>query len=225
MFVERFRNDSTTQTRAIPGDASITIAPLGEVILSEIEGSFEIGHYSTVNRSFIGAYGGIGVSSYVGDTEISRYTLIGSRVSVGGFEHPLSWLSTGAFQWGQSINQWKGVNSQIEIEIRDHNLKPEYKKTLVGSDCWIGNNAVVKSGIMIGHGAVIGAGSIVTKDVPPYAVVVGNPGRIIKYRFPPHIVDQLLSLNWWKWEPLAIAHISFSDIENALIQLGELSSS
>lgn len=69
----------------------------------------------------------------------------------------------------------------------------------VGHDVWIGRRAIIMSGITIGSGAIVGSGSIVTKDIPPYAIFAGNPARFIKWRFPPEIVDGLLSLQWWDW--------------------------
>jgi hypothetical protein len=69
----------------------------------------------------------------------------------------------------------------------------------IGSDVWIGFRAMVLSGVTIGHGAVLGAGCVVAKDIPPFAVVVGNPARIIKYRFDKSIIDELLSIQWWDW--------------------------
>ena len=70
---------------------------------------------------------------------------------------------------------------------------------IVGNDVWIGRRAMILSGVNIGDGAVIGASAVVAKDVPPFAVVVGNPGRIVKYRFAAEDIDLLLSLKWWDW--------------------------
>lgn len=170
----------------------------------------------------LGAYGGVGVSSYISDVQLMQYSLVGSRVSIGGFEHPLDWLSTGAFQWGQSIARWKGVEESTKILISQNNAKPRGKKTSIGSDYWVGNNSVIMSGIDIGHGAVIGAGTVITKDVPPYAIVVGNPGKILRYRFSKEVIEQLLHLKWWEKDLSEISHISFSDINRALVQLGEV---
>jgi len=67
----------------------------------------------------------------------------------------------------------------------------------IGSDVWIGSDVTIFSGVTIGHGAVIAAKTVVTKDVPPYAIVAGNPGRIKKYRFSQDIIDELLKYPWW----------------------------
>jgi hypothetical protein len=71
--------------------------------------------------------------------------------------------------------------------------------TEIGHDVWIGLGAVVLSGVSVGHGAVIGARAVVSKGVPPYAVVVGNPARIIGYRFGPEVRRRILALGWWEW--------------------------
>jgi chloramphenicol O-acetyltransferase type B len=68
---------------------------------------------------------------------------------------------------------------------------------VIGSDVWIGTDVMILSGVNIGHGAVIAAKTVVTKDVPPYAIVAGNPGRIKKYRFEPEIIEELLKYPWW----------------------------
>ncbi|WP_214473862.1 CatB-related O-acetyltransferase [Mesorhizobium sp. dw_380] len=69
----------------------------------------------------------------------------------------------------------------------------------VGNDVWLGARCVILSGVTIGDGAAIGAGSIVTKDIPPYAVAVGNPARVIRYRFAPEVIERLQALEWWNW--------------------------
>jgi len=74
----------------------------------------------------------------------------------------------------------------------------------IGNDVWIGTKAVVLSGVNIGDGAVVGAGSIVTRDVPPYAIVGGIPATVLKTRFPEQIVQRLLELRWWNWEDAKI---------------------
>jgi virginiamycin A acetyltransferase len=70
---------------------------------------------------------------------------------------------------------------------------------VIGNDVWIGFNAIILSGVKIGDGAVIGAGSVVTHDVPPYAIVAGCPARIIRMRFDQKTIDDLLRIKWWNW--------------------------
>jgi len=88
--------------------------------------------------------------------------------------------------------------------------------TRVGHDVWIGDNSVIMSGLTIGTGAVIGAGAVVTKDVPPYAIVAGIPGRILRYRFDERTIDRLLASRWWEYGD---AVVGARDVEDALLRI------
>ena len=116
--------------------------------------------------------------------EIGHFCSIGSNVTfILASEHPLNSLSTYPFK----------------VKFLGYNLESGTKgNIIIKDDVWIGANATILSGVTIGQGAVIAAGSIVTKDVPPYAIVGGNPAKIIKYRFEPNIVEQLLKLDYSK---------------------------
>ncbi|ADZ21159.1 virginiamycin A acetyltransferase [Clostridium acetobutylicum] len=83
----------------------------------------------------------------------------------------------------------------LEIERKLHRKG----QIIIGHDVWIGNNVIILSGVRIGNGAVIGAGTVVTKNVPPYAIAVGNPMKIIKYRFDAIEIKKLQSIKWWNW--------------------------
>lgn len=72
--------------------------------------------------------------------------------------------------------------------------------TVIGNDVWIGSQATILPGIKIGDGAIIGAKAVVASDVPPYSIVVGNPGRVVRLRFSPEVIDLLLSVQWWNWD-------------------------
>ena len=72
--------------------------------------------------------------------------------------------------------------------------------TIIGNDVWLGYGATIMSGVTIGDGAVIGAKAVVAKDIPDYAIAVGNPARVIRYRFQPETIKRLLALKWWNWE-------------------------
>ena len=86
-----------------------------------------------------------------------------------------------------------------QSELEYPNELPIKKSTVIGNDVWIGARCTILNNLTIGDGAVIGAGSIITKDVPPYAIVVGA-NKIIRYRFPEEIIQKLLIMKWWEWE-------------------------
>ncbi len=83
----------------------------------------------------------------------------------------------------------------------------------VGNDVWIGDDALILENVTVGDGAVLGTRAVVTKDVPPYAVVAGNPATVKKYRFPPKQIESLLSIAWWDWQAEKI-------VENAALLYG-----
>jgi acetyltransferase-like isoleucine patch superfamily enzyme len=70
---------------------------------------------------------------------------------------------------------------------------------VIGNDVWVGAGAIILSGVSIGDGAIVAAGAVVTKDVPPYAIVGGNPAKLIRYRFSEDQIAKLLSISWWNW--------------------------
>jgi acetyltransferase-like isoleucine patch superfamily enzyme len=72
-------------------------------------------------------------------------------------------------------------------------------RVVVGSDVWIGQNVTIMEGVVVGHGAVLAAGAMVVKDVPPYAVVAGNPAKVKKYRFSEQQIERLCEIEWWEW--------------------------
>lgn len=88
---------------------------------------------------------------------------------------------------------------------------------VIGNDVWIGANATILSGVNIGDGAVIAAGAVVVSNVPPYAIAGGVPARIIKYRFSPEIIEALLRIRWWDWDPLiwqTHMDVFYTDVES-----------
>ena len=134
----------------------------------------------------MGAYSYIERNSIINQASIGRFCSIASDVKIGLGRHPLDWMSTHCLPHS-SINGMKPI----------FNFDNSPKSTFISHDVWIGTGAIIIGGISIGLGAVIGAGSVVTKDVPPFAIVGGNPAKIIKYRFDEHLRTELLNSKWW----------------------------
>ena len=96
-------------------------------------------------------------------------------------------------------------------------------QVIIGSDVWIAGDVTILSGIIIGNGAIIACNSVVTKDVPPYAFVAGNPAEIKKYRFDDNVIKKLLEIKWWKWSDEKIRNNIeyFRDINKFVNKFGE----
>ena len=154
--------------------------------------------------SVVGRYSDVGYNCQIVATSIGSFCSLGANVRIGGAAHPMDRVSTSQV----FIDEPNSL--KVRFTPRPYNGS---KKTVIGNDVWIGDNVLVKGGIQVGTGAVLGMGSVVTKDVPPYAVVAGNPAKIIRHRFGPDIVEALLQSEWWTLpeKELEKAAQSFSD--------------
>jgi acetyltransferase-like isoleucine patch superfamily enzyme len=128
-----------------------------------------------------------------GDAEritIGSFCSIAAEVVIfGGGEHRADWVTTFP------------MRIAFGDPLADKDGHPASKgQTKIGSDVWIGFRAMLLSGVTIGDGAVVGAGAVVAADVPPYAIVAGNPAKVIRYRFEPNVIQKLLELRWWEWD-------------------------
>jgi virginiamycin A acetyltransferase len=155
-----------------------------------------------------------------------HFDFIGDRLIIGKFvaiaqaaqfimngaNHPMGGFSTFPFQMFGVENAPAVTPGSLGPGSSGHR-----GDTIVGNDVWIGREAVIMPGVTIGDGAIIGTWAQVSRDVPPYAVVVGNPGCIVKTRFSPEIVSELLSIRWWDWDAEKIARniavIASADID------------
>ena len=121
------------------------------------------------------------------DIRIGRYSALGEHVFIVGSNH----------DYELPANQSRFYRETFDF---DNRRRVEGKvKVVIGNDVYVGDNSTLLPGVEIGDGAFIGAGSIVTRDIPPYAVAVGIPARLIKHRFREDIISLLLELKWWDW--------------------------
>lgn len=158
-----------------------------------------------------GTYGSPEVIEYDADTHLSvgAYTSIASGVKVMlGGSHRMDWVTS--FPFPMMLDELK--------DVEDCNVSNG--DVVIGSDCWLCRDAMILSGVTVGHGAVVAAGAVVCKDVPPYAVVGGNPAKFIKWRFDEQTRERLLASAWWDWpeaEVKAVARtLCSNDIEGLL---------
>lgn len=156
---------------------------------------------------------------------IGRYCSIGEDSVLGPPEHPIDWLSTHPFAFTRpehlpgfyQIPEFQRLAPNGDSHPDQPKLSLDDPLTEIGHDVWIGVGAFVKRGVRIGDGAVIAAHALVTRDVPPYAVVVGTPARTLRMRFADAIVERLLALEWWRYDLAPHKRlIDFSKIEAAV---------
>jgi len=145
-----------------------------------------------VKNSSIGKYTYLAGFASINNCKIGDFCSIADGVRIGVGMHPLDYISTHpVFYSAKTIFPYKLLESSVLSKLPDYN---ESKEVIIGNDVWIGTSSIILDGVKIGNGAVIAAGSVVTKDVPDYAIVGGVPARIIKYRPTSETID---GVKWW----------------------------
>lgn len=168
---------------------NVLIEPHSKIIDTRLCGNIKIGYHTTVNGPNTDAY------SLINSIEIGRYTSVARNVSIQEYFHRSDRISS------YFVNQ----------NIFDDQMKQDIMSNgdiIIGNDVWIGTQVVILSGVSIGDGAIIGANSVVTRDIPPYAVAVGGPAKVLKYRFEVSLVERLKELKWWNWSREKILALS-----------------
>lgn len=156
---------------------------------SEFAGDNVIYGDSVVVDATVGRHTYIG-GAHLGNCDVGGFCSIGPGAMVGGLgRHPTAMLSTHPIFYSRLM--------QSGASFADCDYFEEHARTTVGNDVWIGARAIVLDGVAVGDGAIIAAGAIIAKDVPPYAVVAGVPGRVIKHRFAEDEIAALLRIQWW----------------------------
>lgn len=172
--------DSTVGKNSTIGDDTT-------VVRCDIGNNVAINRRSYINDSSIGSYSYCGINTTINFSSIGKFCSIARNVDIGGFDHDYHKVSTMPMFRLRQLNG--GANPIMESE----------SVCEIGNDVWIAAGAQILHKVRIGDGAVIGGGAVVTKDVPPYAIVVGVPAKILKFRFEERIIKELLKIKWWDW--------------------------
>jgi acetyltransferase-like isoleucine patch superfamily enzyme len=179
--IEQFRSAITHQR--IGRSTSLINCKLGKHI--------SVGDNCYLYKATINDYTYLSKDVCVMNTDIGKFCSIAQGVIISGGNHPSNtFVSTSPV----FFSPYK----QCGTTFSDDTYFREMGHSTIGNDVWIGANAILKDDITIGDGAIVGAGAIVTKDVPPYAIVAGNPAKLIRYRFQPEEIDFLQKFKWWE---------------------------
>lgn len=165
---------------------------------SDISNNTKVCPPSTLYHSHVDSYSYVATNSYIAYTKIGKFCSIGPNFTCGRGMHPIDGISTSPMFYS--------LGKQNGMTLSSCNKMEECPPVTIGNDVFIGANVTVINGVTIGDGAVIGAGAVVSKDIPPYAIAVGCPINIVKYRFSDDVIQKLLKIQWWDF--------SFDELKN-----------
>lgn len=160
------------------------------IVNSRIHRTSKVESGSHIVNTTFDRYSFCGYDCEIVNSDIGSFCSIAGHVVIGGAEHPMEWVS-------MSPVFFEGRDS-VRAKFSTHQREAT-RRTIIGHDVWIGEHALIKQGITIGNGAVVGMGSVVTKDVEPYAIVAGCPAKVIRKRFDDDIIDSLQEIRWWEF--------------------------
>jgi len=211
VFVDQFENNTSA---SIDLHERIRVLPGARIFASTICGPLYLNKNTQLGPQVItGKYTGLNESCFMARGTIGAYCSIGARSSINPFNHPTNWLSTHEFQYHPKSYDWV---EEYQDFIRLERSPDMFERVTVGNDVWMGHHVNIMGGVTIGDGAIIAAGSVVTKDVPPYAVVAGIPAVIKRFRFPETTIERLMRLKWWELDLSDLSGLPFRDIDRCM---------
>jgi acetyltransferase-like isoleucine patch superfamily enzyme len=163
-----------------------------------------------LNDVIIGKGTYVASKASISNTIIGKFCSIGPNFVCGWGAHPINGISTSPAFYSTRMQTGFTFSSFNKIEER--------KRITIGNDVFIGMNVTILDGINIGDGAVIGAGAVVSKDIPPYAVAIGCPIKIVKYRFSKEVINSLIESRWWDQSEEVLREVekNFFEVEKFL---------
>jgi phosphonate metabolism protein (transferase hexapeptide repeat family) len=169
------------------------IDPTARVRKSTLGPWTSVGARTSMGETLFGDYSYVVNDSSIMYAEIGKFCSIAAQTRLNPGNHPMERPALHHFTY-RSESYQLGPSDDAEF----FEWRRSHKVTL-GHDVWIGHGAVILPGVMIGTGAGVGAGAVVSKDVPPFAIVAGVPAKILRYRFDEKMQEALLTLAWWDW--------------------------
>ncbi len=153
--------------------------------------------------------------------KVGRYCSLATGINILQGNHPIEAVSTSP--WHYSVYFGKGsIPEDYHYKGKKFTFSQSYGRTHVGNDVWIGSYCTIRAGITIGDGAIIAGGANVVSDVPPYAIVGGNPAKILRYRFPEALCQRLQATQWWNIDPAQLSNFDMSDPNAFCTQIEDL---
>lgn len=191
MKFENFKDKWTAEEYKNIFDETSIVCKNSEIKNSRMGQYSRLKPYTEFRNSVLGDYSIVSSFSIINATDIGKFNSIGPGVFIGLWEHNMKWVSTHSFYLSEACGEFvEGFKDYEEDDVR----------VKIGNDVWIGGGTVILKGVTVGDGAILGAGSVITKDVQPYAIVVGNPQRILRYRFKKEDIEFLLKIKWWDFD-------------------------
>lgn len=216
-IIERLENSTA---EGVTFDGLYRLNPGARIVQSRVNGPVYMNRHSQVGPDArIGKYFGMNEHCFVARATVGAYVAIGARSSINPFNHPIDWLSTNEFQYHPRSFDW--VPEYVDFR-RLERTPDMFEHVTIGNDVWTGHHVNVMPGVNVGDGAVIGAGSVVTGDVPPYAVVAGAPATVKRMRFSEKIVERMLRVKWWDLDLSDLSGLPFRDVERCLDLIEEI---
>jgi acetyltransferase-like isoleucine patch superfamily enzyme len=217
MKIDQLNNDGTAPLFHMK---IVKLNPGAKIYKSRLAGPTYLDRNSRIGPDCeVGRYFGMNEHGHLSRSTVGHFCAFGARNAINPFNHPVDWLSIHEFQYQPASFDWVDEYNDFRREERTPDM---YGRVTIGSDVWTGHGVTVLTGVKVGDGAIIAAGSVVTRDVPPYAVVAGVPATVKRMRFPDATIERLQRLRWWDLPLPLLSGLPFRKIDECLDRLEDI---